>query len=63
MNEEKLICFLFWIHKNCLQRTTSRANVYSTYWQVKDTGLLLTHKELIKHWEEFVYKEPVVQKP
>jgi hypothetical protein len=54
MEREDLIVFLKWLKASCTPRTTSRNNVYASYWQVKDTGLLYTDEELIAHWEKHI---------
>lgn len=46
--------FLKWVKHNCTQRTTSRSNLYNTYWQVKSTGVLYKDEELFDYWTENV---------
>lgn len=51
MKPEDLLLFLRWIKFHCTGKTTSRNNIYSTYWQVKNSNELFTDAELIEHWE------------
>jgi hypothetical protein len=48
--KEHAIAFLTWVFKNSTPRTTSRNNIYKSYWQLSETGLLYTTEELYEYW-------------
>ena len=48
--KEHAIAFLTWVFKNSTPRTTSRNNIYKSYWQLSETGLLYTTEELYDYW-------------
>ena len=48
--------FFNWFNKECVPRTTSRNNIYRTYWQMRSTGVLYTEDELFIYWSTRIYK-------
>ena len=50
MEKAIVIKFMKWLKLECTLRTTSRNNIYSSYWQLRTTGLLYTDEELLEYW-------------
>ena len=49
---KETIKLLKWVKVSCKPRTTSRDNIYATYWQMNNSGVLYTDEELFKFWEK-----------